>query len=656
MGQFTANETINECYLLREPSGRDAFAESWKASAIFSASQFLIRFLSPGLSEAALSAEKKLVLSAYDLSHPALVGVLEADLIRGRMALVNEFGGESLLSSALGAGASYARGDSFRIAIEICRALEALRARGIVFGTLDPGSILVSPDRGAVNAVRLVAPGYLPLLSSGVKPDDAVAPDFRAYLAPEVRGLSAHPVDARADVYSVGILLFRLVTGSLPFSASSRGEEDEKAASLRFAASALEKQGVPPGLSATIVACFHRNPADRPSGPAGLARELLACVDEPEPSRTKPAPLNARDEESKDRIAYFMSLSPERPAPNPGPAPKPRTSRQIDYLYPVDEKVDEPAVMPFKAEPVTARHADMRDANSPRDANSREPAPAIPGPLIVSDNGKTKPDTAGNGAADRAKAVSELAGNPIEPQGGGRADASIETGSRAGPERKRRSARTSTLWRIEIMDARELIGSFIDAAKKGEEGFFRFVEATPSVREFAAKELDLKRLGKRVLAVDARRSVHDAKALARALKEAFEPAVAQLRGKDGAEAAEAAAAAIRLLERAHRTSAAKKVDAPKPARAKWKEAAAALAAIATPSRPLLLVIRLSGKADEGLRAYLSALAELTDARPLCVLVYYDGPPPVRTASRRKTLHESPMAASGEDVQGSSHEH
>jgi serine/threonine-protein kinase len=93
------------------------------------------------------------------------------------------------------------------------------------------------------------------------------------YMAPEQ--LMAEPVDARSDIYSLGVVLFVMVTGELPFKASGWGEMILRQVSeAPRPPSALVGKDVPKALDNMILRCLDRNPNNRPASASAIATVL----------------------------------------------------------------------------------------------------------------------------------------------------------------------------------------------------------------------------------------------------------------------------------------------------------------------------------------------------------------------------------------------
>jgi serine/threonine protein kinase len=103
---------------------------------------------------------------------------------------------------------------SYRIVLEILEALECAHEKGIIHRDIKPENILLTPQ----NHIKITDFGIAHLISHEDKvnlTEENVGIGTRSYMAPE-QGLDSRSVDARADIYSVGVLLYELLTGVIP--------------------------------------------------------------------------------------------------------------------------------------------------------------------------------------------------------------------------------------------------------------------------------------------------------------------------------------------------------------------------------------------------------------------------------------------------------
>lgn len=152
-----------------------------------------------------------------------------------------------------------------RMGMQICRALQCAHTAGIVHRDLKPGNIMVDTglsrddedfikvlDFGLAKAVRHAGEGLTKSGSFLGSP---------RYVAPEqINGL---PVDARADIYSLGCILYRMIVGKPPFDGTTAASILRQ--HLNSAPPSLPAALVPPSLRLLVDACLAKNPQDRPA-------------------------------------------------------------------------------------------------------------------------------------------------------------------------------------------------------------------------------------------------------------------------------------------------------------------------------------------------------------------------------------------------------
>src|SRR5262249_22956179 len=95
-----------------------------------------------------------------------------------------------------------------------------------------------------------------------------------SYMAPEQAGEGDRPSGPRADLYSLGAILYELITGRPPFQAATVLETLEQVRSASPIAPVRLRPGLPPGLATICLKCLERDPARRYDSAAALAEDL----------------------------------------------------------------------------------------------------------------------------------------------------------------------------------------------------------------------------------------------------------------------------------------------------------------------------------------------------------------------------------------------
>jgi PAS domain S-box-containing protein len=193
----------------------------------------------------------------------------------GRTMLVLQDPGGEPLARQLGVPMEVER--FLQLAIGIAGALGKLHRAGLVHKDLKPGKILVDCPDGQV---RLTGFGLASRLSRERQAPDP--PEFiagtLAYMAPEQTGRMNRSIDPRSDLYSLGIVFYQMLTGSLPFTATDPIEWVHDHVARRPVPPAERVPCVPAVLSAIIMRLLAKAAEDRYQTAAGLESDLRRCL------------------------------------------------------------------------------------------------------------------------------------------------------------------------------------------------------------------------------------------------------------------------------------------------------------------------------------------------------------------------------------------
>jgi serine/threonine-protein kinase len=168
------------------------------------------------------------------------------------------------------------------IAIQVAAALQAAHDLGIVHRDLKPDNIMLSRSRDGADAVKVVDFGLAKAVGGeggGQKVTrTGLVVGTPEFMSPEQ--LSGDKLDGRSDVYSLGLVLFNMLTGTLPFPADSVQEAmikrltDEPAELIEV----RPDLHFPPGLQQTLDTALARSPVDRYQSAAKLAHDLASVT------------------------------------------------------------------------------------------------------------------------------------------------------------------------------------------------------------------------------------------------------------------------------------------------------------------------------------------------------------------------------------------
>ena len=244
------------------------------------------------------------------LSHPNIVTVIDRGDDEGRQYIVFEHvEGENLKELVLRSGRLPVR-RALELALHIADGLSFAHEHGLVHRDVKPQNVLLSSE-GEVKVTDFGIARSLHV-EQGVTQTGTVL-GTGEYLAPEQA--SGKPVSPATDVYSLGVVLWELLAGDVPFVgenfvAVALRHVNEPPPHLRE-----RRPDVSPRLDAAVQRALAKDPAQRFPSMAAFADELRICLAEPEGAQLRPS----------EDLAHTLVTRP--PAPAPAPARRQRRAR-----------------------------------------------------------------------------------------------------------------------------------------------------------------------------------------------------------------------------------------------------------------------------------------------------------------------------------------
>src|SRR5712664_2799792 len=164
-----------------------------------------------------------------------------------------------------------------RIAIGLAAALGQVHRHGLIHKDIKPANVLVDAA-GNVWLTGFGIASQLPHERQSPVPPEIIAGTL-AYMAPEQTGRMNRSIDARSDLYSLGVTLYQMLTATLPFAAADPLEWIHSHIA-RQATPPSERAAVPEPLSTIIMKLLAKNAEERYQTASGLEADLRRCLGE----------------------------------------------------------------------------------------------------------------------------------------------------------------------------------------------------------------------------------------------------------------------------------------------------------------------------------------------------------------------------------------
>ena len=252
-------------YRLEQRIGSGGMSEVWSAKDLELDRTVAVKLLAADADPARFDREAR---AAAGLAHANVCAVYDYGRSEGRRFLVLEYLPGGSLEDRLAAGKALADDDTRRIAGEIAAGLAHAHERGVVHRDLKPANILFDAEGRAKIADFGIAraAGAPGLTEAGTILGTA------AYISPEQA--AGRPATAASDVYAFGVILFRMLTGRLPFESPDGLALAAMHRDLPAPSVSELRPDAPPQLESIAAASLAKSPADRPRNGAALVAEL----------------------------------------------------------------------------------------------------------------------------------------------------------------------------------------------------------------------------------------------------------------------------------------------------------------------------------------------------------------------------------------------
>src|ERR1700726_573346 len=192
-----------------------------------------------------------------------------------RMALVLEDPGGGPVDRLLGQPLDVSH--FLRIAIPLAGALRRVHERGLIHKDIKPTNILLDAASGGVWLTGFGIASPLPRERQAPAPPESIAGTL-AYMAPEQTGRMNRSIDARSDLYALGVTLYQMLTGSLPFTATDPMEWVHCHIAKKPVPPSERLGTVPDPISQIILKLLAKTAEERYQTAAGLETDLRRCL------------------------------------------------------------------------------------------------------------------------------------------------------------------------------------------------------------------------------------------------------------------------------------------------------------------------------------------------------------------------------------------
>jgi hypothetical protein len=266
--RFAPGTLLADRYRVISLVGKGGMGEVYRVDDIRLGQSVALKFLPPGLQADPERLERLYgeVRVARQISHPNVCRVYDVGEVEGQPFLSMEYVDGEDLASLLRRIGRLPSHKAIEISQQLCAGLTAAHERNVLHRDLKPENIMLD-GRGQVRITDFGLAGLADSFEG-----DELRSGTPAYMSPEqLGGLS---VDARSDIYALGLVLYQLFTGRRAFEGRTLAEISRLHEGAPPPRPSSLVEGLDPAVERTILRCLEKDPAARPPSPRAVAASL----------------------------------------------------------------------------------------------------------------------------------------------------------------------------------------------------------------------------------------------------------------------------------------------------------------------------------------------------------------------------------------------
>src|SRR5438874_3054742 len=272
-------------YQLERRLGQGGMGVVYKARHIFLKTAHAIKIILPDLvgnDPNLVTRFRQEALAAAAIRHQNIIAVTDFGVVRGTMPfLVMEFVQGASLQDIMAEEGAMSPLRAFELMQPICAGIAAAHRQGIVHRDLKPLNVMIQNNVPISEAVKILDFGLAKiksgeLLGSFIAAQTTGLMGSPFYMAPEQ--WSDEPPDARADIYSLGVMLFQMLCGEVPFKGSSIPSIMKKHLTAEIPSLASKGVEVLPQIEQVVRHALEKEPDHRTPSADEFARELREAM------------------------------------------------------------------------------------------------------------------------------------------------------------------------------------------------------------------------------------------------------------------------------------------------------------------------------------------------------------------------------------------